>query len=178
MCIRTDHQGSLSPPQIFFILCQYATKYTQSKVVVSEATHRVLGRPFETWIGLPLVTILWDSEARKSGRKEDITLQLRSTKLLMIWAGHVTAPAWPRRLNSVSVGSAIWREPAYPTHPIHLLQRNQSVLTRYITVWYGNCNNSDRKSLQRIVKSAESIIRCYLSMTFTLNTAQTGHPGS
>jgi len=34
----------------------------------------------------------------------------------------------------------------------------QSILTNCITVWYGNCTVSDRKALQRVVKTAQNII--------------------
>ena len=33
----------------------------------------------------------------------------------------------------------------------------ESILTNCITVWYGNCTASDRKSLQRVVKTAQRI---------------------
>ena len=34
----------------------------------------------------------------------------------------------------------------------------ESILTNCITVWYGNCSASDRKALQRVVKTAQRII--------------------
>uniref|UniRef100_A0A3B1JF03 Reverse transcriptase domain-containing protein n=1 Tax=Astyanax mexicanus TaxID=7994 RepID=A0A3B1JF03_ASTMX len=34
----------------------------------------------------------------------------------------------------------------------------ESILSTCITVWFGNCNTSDRKTLQRIVRTAEKII--------------------
>lgn len=74
-------------------------------------------------------------------------------------ACHATAPPWPRRPNSVSTASAVCREPVSP-QPIlstFYMWTIKSVLTSCITVWYGNCNNSDHKSLQGIVKSAKSI---------------------
>ena len=33
----------------------------------------------------------------------------------------------------------------------------QSILTSYITAWYGNCSASDRKALQRVVRTAQYI---------------------
>ncbi|XP_030640050.1 lectin-like [Chanos chanos] len=33
----------------------------------------------------------------------------------------------------------------------------ESILTSSITVWYGNCTTQDRKALQRVIKSAQSI---------------------
>ncbi len=45
----------------------------------------------------------------------------------------------------------------------------ESILTSCITVWYGACNASCRKSLQRIVRAAEKIVGVSLpsSRTFT-----------
>ncbi len=44
-------------------------------------------------------------------------------------------------------------------HPHHLLQGTiESVLTSYITVWYGNCCATDHKTLQRTVNTAAKII--------------------
>ena len=34
----------------------------------------------------------------------------------------------------------------------------ESILTNCVTVWYGNCSVSDRKALQRVVKTAQRII--------------------
>ncbi|KAI5085278.1 gastrula zinc finger protein XlCGF28.1-like [Silurus meridionalis] len=34
----------------------------------------------------------------------------------------------------------------------------ESILSSCITAWFGNCNVSDRKTLQRIVRKAEKII--------------------
>ncbi|KAI4903672.1 hypothetical protein NFI96_008970 [Prochilodus magdalenae] len=33
----------------------------------------------------------------------------------------------------------------------------ESVLTSSVTVWYGNCTAQDRKALQRVIKTAQSI---------------------
>lgn len=38
----------------------------------------------------------------------------------------------------------------------------ESVLTSCLTVWYGNCTASNRKTLQRIVRTADKIIGVYL----------------
>ncbi|KAK3570542.1 hypothetical protein QTP86_022078 [Hemibagrus guttatus] len=46
------------------------------------------------------------------------------------------------------------------SYPDHLLQRDhpESILSSCITAWFGNCTVSDRKTLQRIVKTAKKII--------------------
>ena len=33
----------------------------------------------------------------------------------------------------------------------------ESILTRCITAWYGNCSASDRKSIQRVARTAQYI---------------------
>ena len=33
----------------------------------------------------------------------------------------------------------------------------ESILISYITAWYGNCSDSDRKALQRVVRMAQYI---------------------
>ncbi|KAK3533854.1 hypothetical protein QTP70_032966, partial [Hemibagrus guttatus] len=38
----------------------------------------------------------------------------------------------------------------------------ESILSSCITAWFGNCTISDRKTLQRIVRTAEKIIRLSL----------------
>ncbi len=38
----------------------------------------------------------------------------------------------------------------------------ESILTKCITVWYGNCSFADRKALQRVVKTAQRITRTSL----------------
>ncbi len=50
----------------------------------------------------------------------------------------------------------------------------ESILTSCITVWYGACNASCRKSLQRIVRAAEKIVGVSLpSLQDTYNTRLT-----
>ena len=38
----------------------------------------------------------------------------------------------------------------------------EAILTSCVTVWYGNCSGTDRKALQRVVKTAEKIMGCSL----------------
>ncbi len=47
----------------------------------------------------------------------------------------------------------------------------ESILTSCITVWYGACNASCRKSLQRIVRAAEKIVGVSLSPSSRTSTA-------
>ena len=39
----------------------------------------------------------------------------------------------------------------------------ESILTNSVTLWYGNCSVSDRKALQRVVKTAQRITGSSLS---------------
>ncbi|KAF7692576.1 hypothetical protein HF521_010186, partial [Silurus meridionalis] len=53
----------------------------------------------------------------------------------------------------------------------------ESILSSCITAWFGNCTVSDRKTLQRIVRTAEKIIESLspLSWTFTPHAASAKH---
>ncbi len=55
---------------------------------------------------------------------------------------------------------------------------NESILTSCITVWYGACNSSCRKSLQRIVRAAEKIVGCPLSPLPPGHLQHPSHPQS
>ncbi|WP_227487662.1 hypothetical protein, partial [Nocardioides malaquae] len=46
----------------------------------------------------------------------------------------------------------------------------ESILTSGITVWYGNTTQAERKSLQRVVKTAERIIGSGLPAMDTIYT--------
>jgi hypothetical protein len=48
----------------------------------------------------------------------------------------------------------------------------ESILTGCITVWYGNCSASDRKALQRVVRTAQYITGAKLSAIQDLCTRQ------
>ena len=52
----------------------------------------------------------------------------------------------------------------------------ESILTGCITVWYGNCSASDRKSLQRVVRTAQYITEAKLPAIQDLYT-RTSTPG-
>ena len=46
----------------------------------------------------------------------------------------------------------------------------ESILTGCITAWYGNCLASERKALQRVVRTAQYITGAKLPVTPDLNT--------
>ena len=46
----------------------------------------------------------------------------------------------------------------------------ESILTGYITAWYGNCLASDRKALQRVVRTTQYITGAKLPATQDLYT--------
>ncbi|KAI5106360.1 gastrula zinc finger protein XlCGF28.1-like [Silurus meridionalis] len=48
--------------------------------------------------------------------------------------------------------------PTSITYPHKILQKDQRILSSCITSWFGNCIISDRKTLQRIARTAEKII--------------------
>jgi hypothetical protein len=54
-----------------------------------------------------------------------------------------------RRLKRFAMGSQILKR--FYSCPI------ESIMTGYITAWYGNCSASDRKALQRVVCMAQYI---------------------
>ncbi len=79
--------------------------------------------------------------------------------------GPTTLRHWPRKHNSVSTSSANSEEPV-PRPPSCAPSTEatiESILTSCITVWYGACNASCRKSLQWIVRAAEKIVGVSLS---------------
>ena len=47
---------------------------------------------------------------------------------------------------------------------------NESILTGCITAWYGNCSASDRKALQRVVRTAQYITGAKLPVIQDLYT--------
>ncbi len=71
-----------------------------------------------------------------------------------------TLQHWPRKHNSVSTSSVNSEEPEPRPPSCCTFYRGtiESILTSCITVWYGACNVSCRKSLQRIVRAAEKIV--------------------
>ncbi len=73
--------------------------------------------------------------------------------------GLTTLQHWPRKHSNVSTSSANSEEPE-PRPPSCAVSTEapESILTSCITVWYGACNASCRKSLQRIVRAAEKIV--------------------
>jgi hypothetical protein len=48
----------------------------------------------------------------------------------------------------------------------------ESILTGCITAWYGNCSASDRKELQRVVRTAQYITRAKFPAIQGLRTRQ------
>ncbi|KAL0187608.1 hypothetical protein M9458_014707 [Cirrhinus mrigala] len=74
---------------------------------------------------------------------------------LRISPGQTTPLHWPRYHSSVSNSSSKLRSTRAPA-PI--MCTIESILTSCITVWFGACNASCRKTPQRIVRAAEKII--------------------
>ncbi len=74
--------------------------------------------------------------------------------------GLTTLQHWPRKHSNVSTSSANSEEPEPRPPSCATFYRGtiESILTSCITVWYGACNASCRKSLQRIVRAAEKIV--------------------
>ena len=60
-----------------------------------------------------------------------------------------TKPITPRKLKRFGMGPQILKR--FYSCTI------KSILTGYITAWYGNCSASDRKALQRVVRTAQYI---------------------
>ncbi|KAI4890045.1 hypothetical protein NFI96_027993 [Prochilodus magdalenae] len=52
----------------------------------------------------------------------------------------------------------------------------ESILSSCITAWFGNCTASDRKSLQRVVRTAEKIIGVSLPTIMVIYTTTSLHP--
>ncbi len=73
--------------------------------------------------------------------------------------GLTTLQHWPRKHSSVYFLRKLRRARA-PAPIMCTFYRGtiESILTSCITVWYGACNASCRKSLQRIVRAAEKIV--------------------
>ncbi len=73
--------------------------------------------------------------------------------------GPTTLQHWPRKHNSVYFLRKLRRARALaPIVCTFYRGTIESILTSCITVWYGACNASCRKSLQRIVRAAEKIV--------------------
>ncbi len=108
--------------------------------------------------GTPLTTPHWPSTARLW--RESAALNSWGCTSRRISPGPPTPCHSPRRHNSAYTFSAGWKEQV--SHHLSLPHStgapSESVLTSCITVWYGNCSASDRKTLQRTVNTAAKII--------------------
>ncbi len=98
----------------------------------------------------------------KSVEEKDAQPTERTAALCRTSPGLTTLRHWPRKHSSISTSSANSEEPEpEPRPPIMCTFYRgtiESILTSCITVWYGACNTSCRKSLQRIVRAAEKIV--------------------
>ncbi len=72
--------------------------------------------------------------------------------------GLTTLQHWPRKHSSVSTSSANSEEPDPRPPSCALSTEAPSRASWLAAVWYGACNASCRKSLQRIVRAAEKIV--------------------
>eukprot|EP00061_Rhincodon_typus_P006113 g26409.t1 len=48
----------------------------------------------------------------------------------------------------------------------------ESILSRCITAWYGNCSDQDRKKLQKVVRTAQTITEANLPSMGSIYTAR------
>ncbi|KAK3570323.1 hypothetical protein QTP86_017168 [Hemibagrus guttatus] len=90
--------------------------------------------------------------------------------------GHSTPPPSPRKPSTASTSCR--GKPIYLPPILTMFYRGtiESVLSSCITAWLGNCTISDRKTLQRIVRTAEKITGVSLPSITYMYTHKANHP--
>jgi hypothetical protein len=86
--------------------------------------------------------------------------QVESLKFLGV---HVTKPTWSKHTKTVVKRA---QQNLFPLRRLRFYSCTiESILTGCITAWYGNCSISDRKTLQRVVHTAQYITGAKLPAT-------------
>ncbi|KAK3548869.1 hypothetical protein QTP70_021269, partial [Hemibagrus guttatus] len=89
---------------------------------------------------------------------------VKSTKFLGVHL--VENFTWSLNISSISISSLLWRlrKAHLPPPILTMFYRGtiESIMSSYITAWFGNCAILDHKTLQWIVRTAEKIIGVFL----------------
>ncbi len=147
--------------------------------LISNRMRQTTGARWATWPGGAGTTIslwMWRRRRRLLLTSGECTLSMLLWPSTWLWRERAAPSSWVCTSQRTSPGLTTLRTGQESTaasllppqtqksqspdpHHVHLLQRHhREHPTSCITVWYGACNASCRKSLQRIVRAAEKIV--------------------